>query len=1119
MPFDFNQKNYRDLKELVLSSRRSNIVPFVGAGLSLYGPPNKRLPKWWELVSRIFERAKIEKLTTNEVTEIESLMKSELCIEALDKLYNYTTIEWVSQTVEQILEIEGDGISPAAISLMTISWTLIVTTNLDRMLELAHEELEIKERHTNAFPYHKERSLNVFTHRNEEAFLKAISIENAAHTSLAKIHGTVRDYQSFVLTTTAYNQLNQNGVYQYILNDLCRRTLLIIGFSLQDPDFDRAMDHIAFNFRAKNFPPYVILPSSTFRGDPNTPYRRRIEDLKENNQLRVITYQVDELCSEDDPWSGHKSLFECINDLSKAWLKNQKKIRIFGSLPFEEHFSCRYPELQEIDKRIFDIKKPCQIQGLGGEGKTALVSHWLTSRKDRLSENGIKNVFIFNCYVDSPTSFFSSASQTLTGLRPGMALGEQRNSILSFAKANKTLFVFDQFEIFQEQKKGGIRDRQFFSSFLQELIYLGSPIILTTRLVIPEFYKALFLKPLKSKEIDELVDAYLPNGIHPVTLKTALDHLKGHAQSIALFLGNPQTYGKTYSTSFIPHQYQSEPPTDNKAIYTLKTIRSGLSKNEDIILQVACIFRFPFTIDIIRKLLAENLDQLSDWTNPNQDENELRKCVSGLVDKQLIISNDGPATYYLHPNVRDYYKSIERNQREIHAAYVDILDKKRHNEKRDGSELTFSPSQANEYFSLAYHSAKAGKWSLFDYYYQNILMQGQKDYVCDTLGMWSEILDLTRCIFPNGHPNSLAKMHSAYYSSRYARSLKHLGYGAEAADAYDYCLCFCAEELFPKTTIYVNNYLTLEIYRGNLKKAANMVSWNFATMQWIDTENGKCNQIEHGGYSIGWLAMLMGDFVTAQSLFNLAQQAWKGREQERDVFFDYYPVYFAELYLIEDGNNVRSQGILDSYLELAEEFDWKETEARCYIFQSMLHRHAAKKRKNKKASLHAAASFCNSAETVINKIFAPPVEMELVHELLCVYFEAPLEPNLKQQDSQLMKRFMDLRTNLGWDIYHSDEIAFKGLESELRGKTKRAQDLLAEAEVIALSQGNKLSLLSPYRPITMLRERLGLVANLSFSKLSNSKSNFTITQFDTISSDKFKAAVKDSFLTQPLKLK
>jgi len=1103
MSFNFDQENYRKLKGLILSSRRSNIVPFVGAGLSLYGPPEKRLPNWLELVDRILKLAKVDRLTADQAAEIKSLMEGGLHIEALNKLYTDASVEWVSQIVEQILEIEADGISPAAISLMAISWTLVVTTNLDRMLELAHEELELK-------GHRPKNSLKVFTSRNEDAFLRSMSIESAARTSLAKIHGTVEDYQSFVLTTTAYNQLHENGVYRFILQDLFRRTLLIIGFSLQDPDFDWAMDHVASKFRERNSPPYAILPDSIFNRTSDDPYRRRIAHLEQFNGLRVITYRIDSSHSADDVWSGHKELFECIKDLSSAWFENYKKLRIRGNiLPEEERFVGRELELLKIDEMVLETNEPCQIQGFGGEGKTALISHWLKSRDNALSKNGIKDAFVFNCYVDSPAEFFASASQTLGGLPAGVSRAEQRASILSFAKTQKTLFVFDRFEIFQAPERNGqIRDK-FLLSFLEELITLGSPIILTTRVTVPSLDNPIFLKPLKELEVDELVDLFLPSTPHPVTLRTALEHLQGHPQSIKLFLSNQESNGKALSAPFIPTQDRGEPLTDNKATYTLEQVQAGLSITEDIILQVACIFRYPFTLDTIRKILDEDIEMLNGWRNGSQDDSFLAKCVSSLVDKHLIISNDGPVTYLLHPNVRDYYTSIGRDHGEIHAAYVEIL------REQVAEEPIRSVSQANQYFSLAYHSAKAKNWSSYDDYYQRVLMRGQEDYVCDTLGMWSETLDLTRCVFPNGLPNTHAKIQSAYYSSRYARSLKHLGYGSEAADSYDSCLCFCAEERFSKSTIYVNNYLTLEVYRGNLRKAANMASWNFATMQWIGDKSGVCNQVEHGGYSIGWLTMLMGDFATAQTLFDLAAQAWKGREQEKKIFFDYYPVYFAELYLIVDGNEMRSQGILSSYLKLAQDHGWKETEARCHIFQSMLQRHTARKFENMEAFLQAAVSFCNFAEKVINKIFAPPVEIELIHELLCVHFEDPLSPHFKQESSQLMKRFMDLRSNLGWGIYQSDEIAFKGLESALRGKTERARALLIEAEAVALEQENRLALLSPYRPISMLRERLGLSINLSFSELANSKSEIAITRFENISSEEFTSAVENSFSTQP----
>jgi hypothetical protein len=52
MTFDASNPTYQELLGRVLQSGAS-VVPFVGAGLSVYGPEDQRLPLWRELLDRL----------------------------------------------------------------------------------------------------------------------------------------------------------------------------------------------------------------------------------------------------------------------------------------------------------------------------------------------------------------------------------------------------------------------------------------------------------------------------------------------------------------------------------------------------------------------------------------------------------------------------------------------------------------------------------------------------------------------------------------------------------------------------------------------------------------------------------------------------------------------------------------------------------------------------------------------------------------------------------------------------------------------------------------------------------------------------------------------------------
>ena len=1102
MPFNFAQEHYLDLKKLITGPRRANVVPFVGAGLSLYGPPQFRLPRWGELVERICARAENQSVVeAAQIADIRSLLDAGQMIEALGKLYTFAGPQWVAQTVESILDIKADGVSPAAVALMAISWTMVVTTNLDRMLELAYAKLKDEGRIS-------ERELQVLTSRDEAEFLQSMSVEHAARTILAKIHGTVEDYQSFVLTSQDYHRLMNNCVYRYLMQDLFRRTLLIVGFSLNDPDFDWATDHIASNFRDKNYPPYAVLPDDTFELPPRHPYLRRIRQLQRQNDLRVITYRVDKAVPADDNWSGHRELFECLSGLHQTWLAAYQEFREHGAtLTRSEHFFGRRQALVKLDQLVLEDKAPCQIKGIGGEGKTTLLSYWLESRRDRLRQIGIKDAFLFNCYSHLPAQFFAQASQNLVGVPAGLGPAEQKNAILGFVETRPCLFVFDGFEVFQDPNKGGVVRDLLLRDFLEDLVAAGARVILTTRVEVPNFGNVFGLGPLKQEGLEELRSTAEALGLHPARIERAIKHGRGHAQSLSLVLFGGEDASSTDEQAFVPDPDLVTTLTYNKALPALKTVRQSLSLDEDTVLQVASIFDRPFTLDTLRHLFAMNIDDVE--LRLDIDNNELEPLINDLVDQQLIISNDGPATYSLHPNVRDFYRLAVGINRKLHRAYVDLLL------DRGPPPRVQTFADAEPYFAIATHAAHAEDWPLFDNYYINVLMRGQEDYVCDTLGLWSEILDLTRHVFPDFTPQIRSQLSLPYYASRYARSLKHLGHGHEAVLAYDACLKYCADEAFTKTTIYINNYLTLLIYMGDLKKARRMSAWNFASLQWIKDEDGVSNQIEHGGYSLGWLAMLSGDFETAAGLYDLAERAWEGREDNKTSFFQYYPIYFSEMYLMEDGDTARAESVIGIQLSEAQDHGWMETEARCHVFASLLHRHRARTLRDMVPMLQVAQTYCFQAEAALKKIFAPPVEVELILEQLCLYFEAPSNPNFPWNAARLLERFESRVFCLSLNLFQPDLIAFKGLYAHVLGKLDDAKTMLSAAETAAREQNNAFSELSPYRPLSMLRARLGSVSALSVDTYAGQFSDMMRLDYSPMQGNQLKDAVDDGFITQP----
>ena len=85
MKFDTSQADFQRLSKLVQHSPES-LVPFIGAGMSIYGPENHRLPLWSQLVEILLDKGKSRGLINNETeVQIKDLLRKNQQITAIDR--------------------------------------------------------------------------------------------------------------------------------------------------------------------------------------------------------------------------------------------------------------------------------------------------------------------------------------------------------------------------------------------------------------------------------------------------------------------------------------------------------------------------------------------------------------------------------------------------------------------------------------------------------------------------------------------------------------------------------------------------------------------------------------------------------------------------------------------------------------------------------------------------------------------------------------------------------------------------------------------------------------------------------------------------------------------------
>ena len=233
MAFDTSDSTYQELRGRVLQGG-GRVVPFVGAGLSIYGRPERRLPLWRELIDRLIAEGQSLGLVPSQgEASIDAALVSGRYIEVMDRVLDMLGEPTFKRLVERELDETGKPTPPAVAELVGVGWSLIVTTNLDRLIARAY--LERHGRPLDAFT-------SLDTHRLAAALAGTLT---SSETLLAQIHGAVDMYPSWRLTRTHYAQLLQEPGYVEALKQLFLRQVFFVGFGLEDDDLDFLLAMVA----------------------------------------------------------------------------------------------------------------------------------------------------------------------------------------------------------------------------------------------------------------------------------------------------------------------------------------------------------------------------------------------------------------------------------------------------------------------------------------------------------------------------------------------------------------------------------------------------------------------------------------------------------------------------------------------------------------------------------------------------------------------------------------------------------------------------------------------------------------------------------------------------------
>jgi GTPase SAR1 family protein len=1068
MSFDTSDSVYQDLLERVLQSG-ARVAPFVGAGLSVYGDRTSRLPLWRELLERLTaEGQQLGLITHAQAAAIDTTCRSGEYPDATERILDALGQPTFKRIVERELDDAGKPTPPSIAALVAVDWPVIVTTNLDRLIPRAYFEKHGR-------PMHPITSLDA-----RELAAAFAGTHASSQTLLAQIHGDVRYYRSWRLTRTQYDELLKDTGYVEALKHLFFTHVFFVGFGLQDDDFDLLLDTVARIYPEGVGVFYALLPRSRARDPP-------ILSLIKRNGLRPIFYEVDDAPGASDPFCGHGQAYECLNHLAVTWARTKTcldiKLAYFPEL--DPTIVGRDREIRRLT-RLVDAPQGSVVQvvGLGGSGKTSLIQQFLEDRRAEIASAGFRYVFGCSFYRADIGDFVQAMTLAMIGQtpRPGtLTLPEQVNRLCDRVRAERTLLILDGFEALLDPEQR-LRN-PYVTQIMESVDQGGGTCVVTSRVPVRggAFDRAptIGVASLSSEEILEVLERLGLAHLGDAANRRLVEVTAGHPLALRILAGllrdvPVEDANRTIEQSaVIDISDEIDPLRENRLARVLGSYLEHLAKDEIAFLTCLTAFAEPAPYPLVSAALTRHYPDTS--VNTHLLGQDLRRVVGRLLDRGLLTASTG-GELSRHPTVQEYFVRYARESggslTPIHRYLVTEY-------LQDAPELPDTFPDAIPLLTACRHAASCGDWSLFDDIFRRRLMRGSSLYLCWNLGAWQEALDLAR-LGDNPELPTSSLSEPVFYPITVARCLKHLGRSAESRGKYAATLRAAAVTRDPGTAMYVNNFMTLLLWRGELAAADSLLELNIRALSWIGESWKHHWQVEHGFSSFAYLRMFQGNLNSATLLYDYAAHAWDDYADERLWMYDYYPYYRSELILrTSPAAHDEALVAIDSLLQIAHRHGWPESICRGHIQAAVVLLDRASSAGDAVGLMRATRRLDRAREEAagmnVQDVAIAYCLTRLKAELVSYELFAGAGRDTSRLE-RLLERASALVETSGLRLASPEVMAARGSVAMLQGSRAAARVLYAEGLKECHRQGNELTPTSPRSLLNWLGRRLGETA-------------------------------------------
>ncbi|ARK29051.1 SIR2 family NAD-dependent protein deacylase [Halalkalibacter krulwichiae] len=276
------------IEELRKEYHDGNIVPFIGAGLSI--PFN--VPSWGELIEAI-----AQKYSIGELEWLKQAIKLDLTKYdywgAIDMLKKYGVLEEDIQEeiVELILQKQikvSDKLKHNYYDLSEMNFNLYLTTNYENLLQ-NHLNFDLQPILLKDIDFNTQK---LFKQRR-----------------VCHLHGVISNAGSIVISKSSYNKLYDDKKYDELLKLVTgNRTILFMGFSFDDQFIKTLIREHKESFKGVH---YILL---------NNPETATVDELRKEYGLRTIEYDANKSSHSNEIRKILKAIAEPIkkkSDLGK----------------------------------------------------------------------------------------------------------------------------------------------------------------------------------------------------------------------------------------------------------------------------------------------------------------------------------------------------------------------------------------------------------------------------------------------------------------------------------------------------------------------------------------------------------------------------------------------------------------------------------------------------------------------------------------------------------------------------------------------------------------------------------------------------------------------------------